>query len=53
MGEKLVMKDVPPEKVDDLIQKHVKMGARKIEQTKQPDGKFSVTLVYEGDEALR
>jgi hypothetical protein len=53
MGEKLVMKDVPPEKVEDLVQKHMKMGARKIEQIKQANGKFSVTLIYEDDEAMR
>jgi len=51
--EKLVMKDVPPEKVDDLVQKHKKMGARKIEQSKQSDGNFSVTLVYEDEETAR
>jgi predicted lactoylglutathione lyase len=51
MAETLVVKDVPAEKVDKLVQQHKEMGAKKIEQTKQDNGLYSVKLTYENDAA--
>jgi hypothetical protein len=51
MGETLVVKDVPAEKVDQLVKQHKEMGAKKIEQIRQANGRYSVRLTYDDEQA--
>lgn len=46
MAQVVVNKDVPPGDVDQLMADFKKVGATKVEKTKQPDGNFTVTATF-------
>jgi hypothetical protein len=46
MEEDVVVRDVPADKVDDVIQGFKDAGATSVEKTEQPDGKFTVRATF-------
>lgn len=45
-SQTLVLRNLPPKEAEALAKEHKKMGAKKVEMTRQPDGLFLLTVNY-------
>ncbi len=46
MAKTRTLKNVPPDKVDDVVQQFKDAGATKVTKTKQADGNYTVVATF-------